>query len=214
MTDPVNDPVDDELRDRLRAADPARDLPVEEPARVEALLQDVMATELTSENRATGTRGRGTLTWLVAAAALVVIAGIGVFALVGHGDDPAAPPTAADAQTVTDLAVPSASAADGRCMVPDAEVLRGLPVAFDGTVTAVTDQMVTLDVTHWYAGTETDLARVVAPAEELSQLLVSVDFRAGQRYLVAAQGGKVAVCGLSGPYSPQLAVLYDEAFPG
>ena len=48
-----------------------------------------MSTELTTENRETGTRDRSPLTWLVAAAAYaVIIAGIGVFALVGHDEDP------------------------------------------------------------------------------------------------------------------------------
>src|SRR6478752_4842684 len=143
MDDPVSD---DDLRDRLRAADPARDLPAADPARVDALVQDVMATELTSENRATGTRGRGALTWLVAAAALVVIAGISVFALVGHDDEPAAPAATGDARTVTELSAPSAAATASRCALPDADILGGLPVAFSGTATVVTDQLVTLDV--------------------------------------------------------------------
>jgi len=41
-----------------------------------------------------------------------------------------------------------------------------------------------------------------------------VDFREGERYLVAATGGSVAVCGLSGHYSQDLAALYAEAFGG
>ena len=51
--------TDDELRDRLRAADPASSLPPADPERVARLLEDVMSTELTTENRETGTRGRG-----------------------------------------------------------------------------------------------------------------------------------------------------------
>ena len=93
--------TDDELRDRLRAADPAASLPPADPERVARLLEDVMSTELTTENRETGTRDRGPLTWLVAAAAVVVIAGIGLFAFLAHDDEPA-PPTAAGGQTVTE----------------------------------------------------------------------------------------------------------------
>src|SRR5215218_2712059 len=103
----MTDVHDDELRARLHASDPAGSLPPAAPHEVARLLEDVMATELTTENRETGTRNRGPLTWLVAAAAVVVIAGVafaGVRALTG--DD--APPTATDPApaTVTSLAVP------------------------------------------------------------------------------------------------------------
>ena len=113
MTDQPRDQHSDELRRRLRAADPASSLPPADPAGVARLLEDVMSTELTTENRATGTRQRGPLTWLVAAAAVLIIAGVGIFAIVGHDDDPAAPPTAARNQTVTTLNAPSDAAYSG-----------------------------------------------------------------------------------------------------
>ena len=104
----------DELHDRLHASDPAASLPPADPERVARLLEDVMSTELTTENRETGTHGRGPLTWLVAAAAAVIIAGVGIYAVVSHDDDPAAPPTAAEPtlteQTVTDLTAPDPAA--------------------------------------------------------------------------------------------------------
>lgn len=208
----MSDDQHDELLTRLRAADPAASLPAADPIRVDRLLEDVMSTELTEETRETGTRGRSPLTWLVAAAALVVIAGIGIFALVGHDDTPDAPPTAADAQTVTELGVPGEEAFSARCAAPTSELIAGNDVAFDGTVTTVDDGMVTLQVTHWYAGEETDLVRIQAPSEELARLVLSVDFREGQRYLVAARDGQVAICGQSAPYSAELAQLYEQAF--
>jgi len=202
----------DELRDRLRAVDPASTLPAAHPDQVGRLLEDVMSTELTTENRQTGTRGRGPLTWLVAAAAVLIIAGVGVFAVLNPGDDPAAPPTAADAQTVTELSAPGTAAYSARCMVPSADTLARQSVAFDGTVTTVADGVVTLDVTHWYAGGPTDLVRVQAPPAELQQLVGAVKFQEGGRYLVAATDGQVTVCGFSAPYSADLAALYDQAF--
>ena len=202
----------DELRDRLRAADPASSLPPADPERVARLLEDVMSTELTTENRETGTRGRGPLTWLVAAAAVLIIAGVGVFAIVGHDDDPSAPPTAADDKTVTELSAPSATAYAARCMVPNAETLAQQTVAFDGTVTTLADGVVTLTVGHWYAGDATDLVRVQAPAAELQDLVGAVKFEQGGRYLVSATNGQVTVCGFSAPYSADLAALYDQAF--
>src|SRR6478736_8970575 len=94
---------DDELQARLLASDPAASLPPAAPHEVARLLEDVMATELTTESRETGTRNRGPLTWLVAAAAVLVIAGVGIVGVLAlTGDDPG--PTAGDpAPSATDL---------------------------------------------------------------------------------------------------------------
>lgn len=210
----MNDQDDDELRARLRASDPATSLPPADPTRVARLLEDVMSTELTTENRETGTHGRSPLTWLVAAAAVLIIAGVATFGLLGHDDDPAAPPTAADDKTVTELSAPGAAAYHARCMVPNADVVSRQTVAFDGTVTTLADGVVTLTPTHWYAGGETDLVRVQAPADVMRQLVGAVRFEDGGRYLVSATDGQVTVCGFSAPYSADLAAVYEQAFPG
>ena len=206
--------MSDELRDHLRAVDPAVSLPPADPTRVARLLEDVMSTELTTESRETGTHRRGPLTWLVAAAAVLIIAGIGVFGLVNHDEDPDAPPTAVDSATVTELTAPSAAAYAAKCMVPNADILRQQTVALEGTVTQVVDGMVTLRVDRWYTGDPTDLVRVQAPPAELEKLLGAVDFERDGRYLVSATDGRVTVCGMSAPYSAELAALYAEAFGG
>jgi len=204
---------DDELYDRLRAADPAASLPPADPTRVARLLEDVMSTELTTENRETGTRDRSPLTWLVAAAAAVIIAGVGLFAVLGHDDDPAAPPTATDDPTVTELSAPGSAAYAAKCMVPNAQIISQQDVALEGTVTSIAGGVVTLTVDEWYAGDPTDLVEVQAPDEELQQLIGAVDFEEGGRYLVSATDGQVTVCGFSAPYSEDLAALYQQAFP-
>ena len=210
----MTDELHDRLHDRLRAADPAASLSPADPERVARLLEDVMSTELTTENRATGTRDRGPLTWLVAAAAVLIIAGVGLFGVLNHGEDPAAPPTAADAKTVTELTAPSAAAYAARCMVPNADTIAQQTVAFEGTVTAIADNLVTLTVTHWYAGGPTDLVRVQAAPADLAQLIGAVEFERGGRYLVSATDGRITVCGMSAPWSADLAALYEQAFGG
>jgi hypothetical protein len=216
----VSEPYDDaDLRARLRAADPAASLPPVDPAGVARLLEDVMSTELTTRHkiggsRETGTRDRGPLTWLVAAAAVLIIAGVGLFGVLNHGDDPAAPPTAVDDRTVTELTAPSAAAYAARCMVPNVDILAQQTVAFEGTVTTVADGMVTLAATHWYTGDPTDLVRVQAPPADVRQLIGAVGFESGERYLVSATDGRVTVCGLSAPWSADLAALYGQAFGG
>ncbi|GAW50766.1 MULTISPECIES: hypothetical protein [unclassified Nocardioides] len=212
MTAPFD--ADDELRARLRASDPAASLPPADPTRVARLLEDVMSTELTTENRETGTHDRGPLTWLVAAAAVLIIAGVGLFGVLSHDDDPAAPPTAVDDKTVTELSAPGVAAYNAKCMVPNAEIVSQQTLAFDGTVTMLADGVVTLAPSHWYAGAETDLVRVQAPAQDMQQLVGAVEFEEGGRYLVSATDGQVTVCGFSAPYSADLAAVYAEAFPG
>src|SRR4051812_15806293 len=114
--------TDDELRARIRAADPAADLPPADQARAHRLVADVMSTELTSENRQTGTRGRSPLTWAVAAVAVVVIGAGAAFALLSRQDQPSDTPAAVADRTVTELRAPAGEQA-ARCMVPNAEVL-------------------------------------------------------------------------------------------
>ena len=150
----------------------------------------------------------GRLTWLVAAAAVLLIAGVGAFALIQRATDddvPAAGPSGepADPTTVTSLSVP-ADAGSAKCAVPYAEILAQQGLAFDGVVDGVTDGMVTLTPTMFYAGEPTDIVRVEAPPEALEGLLLSVQFEVGERYLVSAADGQVSICGYSGAWSPDL----------
>lgn len=212
---------DDELRARLRAADPASSLPPAAPDGVARLLEETMSNSILAESRESGTHSRGPLTWLVAAAAAVVLAGAGLFAVLNDGDDgqvPSADPPSASAPsaaepTVTELTAPEPS--QGRCMVPTAEAMADNPVAFDGIVESIEGDLVTLVPTRWYAGDATDLVTVEAPSDALRELLVAVEFQEGERYLVTASaGGEVMVCGFSAAYSQGLAATYAEAFGG
>lgn len=201
----------DELRARLRAADPAAALPPDDPARVARLVEDVMSTEPTAENRETGTRHRSPLTWAVAAAAVLVIAGAGLLGLRAlTGDDPAPVGTEQAAPSLTRLEVPD-SAGSAKCLVPSAETLAHADTAFDGTVTAIDGDQVTLTPTRWYVGDPTDEVQVTAPSEQLQRVASAVDFEEGGRYLVSATQGQVSLCGLSAAYDDDLAAIYQQA---
>jgi hypothetical protein len=223
---------DDELQQRLRAIDPASALPPADPDGVARLLEDTMNADLTDtstdgpgqqqETRASGTRNRSALTWLVAAAA-VLIAGVGVVSLLGNDPEPADVPSASpstsrseDASsppaTLTELGAPPP--ATGRCMAPTAEALSTAQVAFSGTVTAVAADVVTIAPDRFYTGEPTDTVEVRAAPELMTALVGAVQFEEGERYLVSATDGQVTVCGFSGPASPDLEALYVEAFPG
>jgi hypothetical protein len=210
----------DELRARLRAADPAASLPRSDPDRVARLLEETMSHTVTTEPRTDDVRHRSPLTWLVAAAAVAIIAGVGVFVVMNGSEDPGAPVAGADPtssstgeDSVTELRAPGAGATAGRCLPVTAPALGGATVAFDGTVEEIEGGLVTLRATDWYAGDPTDLVTVRAPSEDLQALLAAVDFQDGGRYLVAATGDeRLMVCGFSAPYSRGLAAVYERAF--
>ncbi|MDF1604872.1 hypothetical protein [Nocardioides sp. YIM 152315] len=204
--------TDDELLARLRAADPATSLPPADPEGTARLVEDVMSTELTTENRETGTRQRSPLTWAVAAAAVLVIAGAGFLGLRAVTDDGSAPTDAGQAApSATHLTV-SDDVGAGKCMVPTADVLGRADVAFDGTVTAVDGDLVTLTPTHWYAGDPTDEVTVTAPSVQMQRVASAVSFEQGGRYLVSAVDDQVSLCGFSAAYDDDLAAVYQQAF--
>ena len=93
-----------------------------------------------------------------------------------------------------------------------ATMLANMGTAFDGTVTSISGDTVTLEVGHWYRGGDEDVVEVEAPEAKLQALIQAVSFESGGRYLVTANDGVVTVCGFSAAYSEELAALYAEAF--
>ena len=206
---------DDELLVRLRAADPAASLTPADPGRTARLLEDTMShdtdTGTPAVDQSTPVRRRSPLAWLVAAAAVLVIAGVGAFAVLG-GDDSSVPTAQEPPASVMTLSARPPTTA--KCMVVNVAVLQQQQVAFDGTVASISEGLVTLDVTHWYLGGDTDRVTVKAPPADLQALVQAADFRVGERYLVSATEGAVTVCGFTAPYSADLAALYEQAFAG
>ena len=211
MTTP-SEPQDPDLRGRLRAADPAADLPPAEPSDVDHLLGRVVNSDL----RETGTRRRNALTWLVAAAAVVVIA-VGVVWWIS--DDDAKPgvvakPATGAPSTPADVTPLTAAPVAGRCITPSAQLLAAKPLAFAGEVLGIADGVVTIRPTTVYAGDPGDRVTVRGTtAADTGTIEGDPEFQAGQDYLVAADGGQVVGCGLSGPATPELSGLYAQAFP-
>lgn len=146
---------------------------------------------------------------LLAAAAVLVVAGVvGAIALTG-GDDPASSPPLA-------LSVPDAGgAALSSCLAFDPAVLAGMELAFDGTAVAVEPGTVTLEVTRWYQGGTAETVALSVPGG--GDAFVNIDgvaFEQGERYLISASDGTVNFCGFSGPWSPELEAGFQQAFGG
>jgi hypothetical protein len=217
---------DDDLRALLRGGDSAGSLSPADPAALAILLEDIMSADLDVRpeadegSRDTGTHGRNRLTWLVAAAAAAVIAGAGGVAISGLGNDDA--PPSAGRQTTSpggnELAPNSAgqtttlSVADqnGRCRAPNAAILAQYDQAFQGTVTAIEGDTVTLATTDILNGEVGDTVQVTAP-QGLSTLVSTVNFQVGQDYLVAAFDGQMSQC-YSGSASGALRSPFTKAF--
>lgn len=163
---------------------------------------------------------------LLAGAAAVVALAIGGAALAGvfdSGDanDVAAPAVTSgvpDATTPPDkLKVLELSSGDTdpvmmSCLVPSAEFLADMPVAFAATVDAVEGDIVTMTVDRWYTGGDAQKITLTATLG-MEALIGGIPFEAGQQYLVSATNGVVNYCGFSGPVSPELQTMYDQAFP-
>jgi hypothetical protein len=202
---------DQELLTRLRAADPASSLPSADPDRVARLLEAAMSDTRhdpgtrTHESRETGTRDRSPLTWLVAAAAVVLIAAAGIFGLAerDHGSTPAAQ------GSVTRL---KSGAVPGLCIIPNTGVLKEQSVAFRGTLRSLHGGTATFGVSHWYVGGPTDTVEVTLVPRGMPEMVHGSDLKVGSVYLVAASDGYVTGCGYTGPASGHLQRLYDRAF--
>ena len=221
MTDEQGFDEDPQLRALLGQADPARSLTPADPEGLARLLEDTMSQDLETRpelEQTTELRRRGPLAWLVAAAAVAVIAGGGYAAVSAMQDNgtvqQAGPSTSpvepVDEPTVVTLQAPTA--VSGKCAALTPELLGSAEVAFAGTVTAVDGDVVTLTPTETFAGESAQEIEVVGMSPDLRALGGQPEFVVGGTYLVSATGGQVSACGFSGPATPQLQKLYDGAF--
>lgn len=107
----------------------------------------------------------------------------------------------------------SAGGGDGMasCLPFDPAILRDMPVAFEGTATAVDGDRVTLEVDRWFKGGEADEVVVLAP-QGLEALIGGIPFEVGGEYLISATDGQVNYCGFSGESTPELLAGFETAF--
>jgi hypothetical protein len=147
------------------------------------------------------TQSNGPIRYLLGAAAIAVLV-LGGLAL--FNSEPVGPPL------VLSLGENDALAS---CIQVSAEVLAEAPLAFSGTVSAVEGESVTMGVDEWYVGGDASVVELTAPAG-LEALIGTVDFVEGESYLISAYDNTVNYCGFSGPATPELQAVYDEAFGG
>ncbi|MET0764100.1 MAG: hypothetical protein ABWY29_04485 [Blastococcus sp.] len=212
----MTDIPDDDLRARLSRLDPApAGVPVDPVTspRAQELVERAMSTpvQIPDTLSAPDELSRRRRPWLlVAAAAAVLVALVGGFLVLGNGG-PGSDDGGGQPSTLA-LELPPGDAAMS-CIRFDVQILRDMPVALAGTVTALDLDQVSLDVDRWYRGGTADRVTIAVPVNN-SAALDGVDFRAGERYLLTATDGTVNGCGFSGPASAELERAYAEAFGG
>lgn len=224
MTDDPSFDQDPQLRALLARSDPARTLaPADQDGLARLLLdiqEDTVSTDLDTRTdlpeQRTDLRRRGALAWLVAAAAVATIAG-GGYATVSALQDPGgtvqqAGPTTSEVDDPVVVTLQAPAAVPAKCLVPTPELLADAEVAFAGTVTSITDGVVTFAPTETYAGQSADEIELVGLHADVRVLIGQPEFVVGGTYLVSATGGQVSACGFSGEASPELQSLYDLAF--
>jgi hypothetical protein len=210
----MTDIPDDDLRARLSRLDPApAGVPVDPVTspRAQELVERAMSTpvQIPDTPSAPDELSRRRRPWLlVAAAAAVLVAVVGGFLVLGNrpGSDGGGQPS------TLALELPPGDVAMS-CVQFDVQILRDMPVALAGTVTALEPARVSLDVDRWYKGGSADRVTIAVPVNN-SAALDGVDFREGERYLLTATDGTVNGCGFSGPASAELESAYAEAFGG
>jgi len=194
----------DGLRNRLAGIDPARDVetePVTTPSS-RARLERIMNSQTTSSP--TTNRNR----WIAGVAAAVAVLAIGGAVIASGNDD-----STDEAGPALELDL-GASDSMASCLPMTAEIIADAPVAFAATATDIEGETVTLSVTHWYAGGNDESIVVLHAPSGMEALIDGFRFEQGGDYLVAATDGTVSFCGMSGPATPELQALYDEAFAG
>jgi hypothetical protein len=97
------------------------------------------------------------------------------------------------------------------CLAFDPARLAETSVGFEGTVTAVDGDRVTLDVDRWFKGGESDEVVLVAP-QGLEALIGGISFEVGGQYLISATDRQVNYCGFSGEATPELRAGFESAF--
>jgi len=193
----------DQLRERLARLDPMHPgVDTQPPSR--DLLEEIMSTPVI-EQPETGPEQKSNR-WLVAVAAAValVLAVGGGFLLTGGGTDPVAagPPLELTAGGEDPMAM---------CIVFSVEELAKAPLAFEGTVTTVEGETITLDVDEWFKGGDAGQVLLHAPAD-MEALIAGIPFQVGSQYLITAYDGNVNYCGFSGPSTPELRASFEQAF--
>jgi hypothetical protein len=195
--------MNDGLRDQIRQLDPVHPgVPSTHPSH--ELMEEIMNEH---NNNKAPARNR----WYAVAGAAAVVVGL-AFTIPALSADTSPTTTIAAAPALQlSLGETGGGTSMTSCIMFDTAILADMPVAFEGTVTAVDGDKVTLDVDHWYVGGDASTVELSAP-DGLQALIGGVEFVTDGQYLITATDGVVNYCGYSGESTTEYRAAFDEAF--
>lgn len=148
-------------------------------------------------------------TWIIATAAVAALV-LAVAAGLGLAGDEGTPSIQDKAPIALDAGGEDIMAS---CIAFSPEELEKVAeLAFEGTVTRVDGDTVTLSVDTWFRGGDEATEVVLNAPQGMEALIGGIPFVVGDQYLISAQGGNVNYCGFSGPSTPDLRAGFDTAF--
>lgn len=204
---------DDELVRRLRAADPMRSRGQRDPATTSPRwLDDLVEATMSTPTETQTTLAEGPARrprWPVAVAAAAVLAAVVGGSLTWGGGTDSPPEATKPALVLTQAGEDGVIAS---CLPFSADILAGMPTAFDARAVEVGEGEAVLEVGRWYAGGPGERVLVRTPDASSAALTGSVEFVQGERYLVTATDGTVNSCGFTMPWTEKDAAVFEQAF--
>lgn len=196
----------DEMRERLARLDPMHSGVPTEPTTSESsrrLLEDIMNTPIKEKTEPTPAPRRTLVFGIAAVTVLVLAVGAGLAFMGGDEAPVASAPLELTAGEEDLMAM---------CIAFSPEELEKVAeIAFEGTVTSVEGDTVTLTVDTWFRGGDATEVVLNAP-QGLEALIGGIPFDVGTQYLITAQDGNVNYCGFSGPSTPEYRAAFETAF--
>jgi hypothetical protein len=200
--------MSDELRERVARLDPMHSAVPTEPTTngsSRELLETIMSTPTKLPTQPPADNSRRVWTFAAAAVAALVLAVAGGLSLIGGEETP---PTA---EPPLELVAGGENTISTCIMFSPDELDRVAEIAFEGTVTAVDGDTISLTVDTWFRGEEATEVVLRAP-QGMEALIGGIPFEVGSQYLISAQDGTVNYCGFSGPSTPNLRAGFETAF--
>lgn len=208
---------DDEILDALRDANPidAAAMPASTSPPARALFERITMTEPDVDE------GAPHRSWIAVAAAAIAVLALtgGAVALQTKGDRAPTPRTdvAADSTTTSSADGPITPGGAASCVeVYTLETLANRDAAFDGTVEAVTGDVLTFRVHEWFRGGAGDSVtrRGATAIGGVTSAGPSLSLEPGTRLLVAGDDDFAWGCGFTQPYDAAVATGWRDALAG
>lgn len=195
--------MNDELRNQIRQLDPMHPgVPSAPPSQelLEEIMNDQPITKSPARNR-----------WYAVAGVAAVFVGLAIAIPALNADTTPTTTVAAAPALQLSLGEAGGGTTISSCIIFDTAILADMPLAFEGTVTAVDDEQVTLNVDNWYVGGDATTVELSAP-DGLQALTGGIEFVADGQYLITATDGIVNYCGYSGESTAEYRAAFDDAF--